>query len=612
MDEYIVYCWNCLGEYDALSAVWCSCNPTHPTKVCPFCLQCFCSAPKDYKDKFFKNAPKSLIEDFEMFSQSRGPLGEALVKAKAITADQLLQALKHQKTAGRKLGESLVELGFIDQETLSYFLSHQKSVMQLSLKELEVDPMLITSIGADYCYEKAILPVNKESLSQKEILTLAMAQPSDGETIDYVQNVSGCQVVPVQSKKEEILAFLLPFISTKSADSFNSEGQKENTQHGLAVLRKALAKGASDLYIEPLENEISVQMRIDGILYKTSPIQKDIQSVLVHEMKLLLKLDPFLKDKPQESRVVMKSGEQKYDVIAHSLPTRYGENITVKIINRATFLKSYEQLGLKSDEILLLRSVLSANTGLVLITAPVLHGMTTTIYSIMNQMAQEGGRKIVSMEFESLCPVPQVTQVSLGTQNGVDSTVTALKALSTIQPDVCIFADPLDSPFLVKEVFKLSASFLVVAGFEARSSLEALEKISDIGVSPVDITKEVSLVLNQRLIRKICPGCKQEGSLSERSLYLMGLTPQEAKEIEKVSQGEGCPNCSQLGYKGRIAIYELFTYTPELRKLFLKNPKDKNLMKEAIKNGFVPLRQKALSVVKSGITTLEEFQKGNF
>jgi len=612
LEEYIVYCWNCLGEYDALSAVWCSCNPTHPTKVCPFCLQCFCSAPKDYKDKFFKNAPKELTDDFEMFSQSRGPLGEALVRAKAITADQLLQALKHQKATGRKLGESLVELGFIDQETLAYFLSHQKSVMQLALKDLEVDPMLITSIGADYCYEKAILPVNRELLSQKEILTLAMAQPSDGETIDYVQNVSGCQVVPVQSRKEEILAFLMPFISTKSAESFNSSGQKEITQHGLSVIRKALAKGASDLYIEPLENEVSVQMRIDGILYKTSPMPKDVQSLLIHEMKLLLKLDPFLKDKPQESRVVMKSGEQKYDVIAHSLPTRYGENITLKIINRATFLKSYEQLGLKNDEILLLRSILSANTGLIIISAPVLHGMTTTIYSIMNEMAQEGTRKIVSMEFESVCPVPNVTQVSLGTKNGIDATVTALKALSTIQPEVCVFADALDSQYLAKEAIKLSSSFLVIAGLEARGSIEALQKIVDFGVSPVDVASQTTLILNQRLIRKICPDCRQEGSLSERSLYLMGLTPQEAKGVEKVSQCEGCQNCSKLGYKGRVAIYELFTPTSEFKKMFIKNPKDKNLEKEAIKGGLVTLRQKALSAVKEGITTLEEFQKGNF
>lgn len=612
LEEYIVHCWNCLGEYDALSAVWCSCSPTSPTKVCPFCLQCFCSASKEYKDKFFKNAPKELLEDLEMFNQSRGPLGETLVKAKAITNDQLLLALKHQKRTGKKLGEALLELGFIDKETLNFFLSHQKSVMQLSLKDLQIDPMLITSIGAEYCYKKAILPVSKESLPHKEILTLAMAHPSDGEAIDYVQNISGCQVVPVQSKKEEILAFLQPFISNKTSSSEATSNQKETTHHGMTILRKALSKGASDLYIEPLENEISVQMRIDGVLYKTTPIPRDLQGTIIHELKLLLKLEPFVTDRPQESRVVMKCGETKYDVIAHSLPTRFGENISLKIINRQTFLKTFDQLGLSQEEILKLRSILSANTGLIIISAPVLHGSTTTIYSILNELGKEGSRKVVSFEFESICPVPNITQVSLGKKNDEDSILKALKALSTIQPDVCVFPDPIDSAFLAKEVFKLSQSFLVVIVIESRNSLETLDKLLTLGISPQEIVNQVSLILSQRLIRQICSDCKQQGSLSERALYLMGLTPNEAKTIKEVSQGQGCNSCSHLGYKGRFALFELLLPSPDFKKVFLKNPKDKMLEKEAIKSGLITLREKALQAVREGKTTLEEFQKGNF
>ena len=123
MPEYAVNCWNCLGEYDALSAVWCSCNPSHPTKVCPFCLQCFCTAPQSYADKFWASAPAELLQDREMLSNARGPLGEALVRAKAITSDQLLAALKAQKSSCKKLGEVLVELGYVPKDTLEYFLS---------------------------------------------------------------------------------------------------------------------------------------------------------------------------------------------------------------------------------------------------------------------------------------------------------------------------------------------------------------------------------------------------------------------------------------------------------------------------------------------------------
>jgi len=609
VEEYVVHCWNCLGEYDALSAVWCSCNPTHPTKVCPFCLQCFCSAPKDYKDKFFKSAPKDIIDDFEMFSQSRGPLGEALLRAKAITSDQLLHALKYQKSTGIKLGESLVELGYIDADTLNYFLSHQKSVMQLPLKDLTIDPMLITSIGADYCYEKLILPVSKELLSQKEILTLAMAQPSDGETIDYVQNISGCQVVPVQSKKEEIAQFLLPFVSTRAS---LPEAPKETPQHGLALLKKALSRQASDLYIEPTEFDVVVHMRIDGILYKTTPVAKELQEALTVELKNLVKLDPAVTDRPQESRNVMKSGETRYDVIAHSLPTRFGENISLKIINKATFLKGFDQLGLTQEEQLLLRSVLSSHSGLIVVSSPLLQGTTTTVYSVMGELASQGQRKIVSLESQNICAVPGVTQVSLGADKSEESALTAIKALATIQPDVAVFADPLEMDALAREIVKFSQNMLCVVDMEARNSLEVLDKLGMMGVSPQDISRQLTMVINQRLIRTICPACRQEGSLSERALYLMGLTPNEAKTIKAVSQGQGCQSCSQLGYKGRMPIFEFLVPSSEFRKLFAKNPKDKNLEREMVKAGMVSLRQKALAAVREGLTTLEEFQKGNF
>ncbi len=147
MNEHLIQCWNCLGEFDALSAVWCSCNPNRPTKVCPFCLQCFCIAPETYHDKFWSNAPLELITDREMLTKARGPLGEALVLAHAITSDQLLLALKHQQRSGGRLGEILVELGFLTRETLEAFLELHRPVTKLSLKDTQLDPMLIASIG---------------------------------------------------------------------------------------------------------------------------------------------------------------------------------------------------------------------------------------------------------------------------------------------------------------------------------------------------------------------------------------------------------------------------------------------------------------------------------
>ncbi|MEW6757698.1 MAG: hypothetical protein AB1347_05715, partial [Acidobacteriota bacterium] len=211
MAEHLVRCWNCLGDYDALTAVWCSCNPNRPTKVCPFCLQCFCAAPEEYHERFWAGAPESVVTDREMLAGARGPLGEALIRARVITSDQLLQALKRQRQEGGKIGEILVAMGHLTQGTLDAFLSSQRSVMQISFRDTPPDPMLVSSVGAAECLRRLVVPVSREHLSGRDLLTLAMANPADGETVEFVQNATASQVLAVQASREEIESFLLPF-----------------------------------------------------------------------------------------------------------------------------------------------------------------------------------------------------------------------------------------------------------------------------------------------------------------------------------------------------------------------------------------------------------------
>ncbi len=609
MAEYLVNCWNCLGEYDALSAVWCSCNPAHPTKVCPFCLQCFCGAPQSYAEKFWASAPAELTQDREMLSNARGPLGEALVRAKAITSDQLLAALKEQKSSGKKLGEVLVEMGYVPKDTLEYFLSQQKSVMQFSLKEAVIDPMLIASVGARECARFQVVPVSRERLSTKEILSLAMARPSDGEAIDFVQNVTGCQVLPMQASADDIKEVLAPFLQESGP-----EEAKEKASSGLAteLIKKALARNVSDLYVEPGEREVSIHMRIDGILYKAKPVPGEHQQVLVRELKELLRMDTAISDRPQESRVVMRSGTGHFEVIAHCLPTRFGENLSVKIINRDTFIKTFGQLGFSAEDERLLRTALSARAGLVLVTAPLFHGSTTTLYAVMSDLAKDPQRKIMSIEAQSVCPIPNVSQISLGENGNTEATFTTLKALATIQPDVCVLGDLLDSASMISQMYKFMGQMLVVATLEANRGVQAIQKLLDLGMPPAELSQALLLVINQRLVRKTCSECLTTAELSPKTLEMMGLSGEEAATLGHVSQGEGCASCSGIGYKGRLAIFETLWPSQSFRKAVARKAGEKALEKEAARGGMESLRERALFAVRQGQTTLEEFQKGNF
>lgn len=616
MDEYAVNCWNCLGEYDVLSAVWCSCNPSHPTKVCPFCLQCFCHASDEYMDRFWKGAPAELIQDRDTFAGARGPLGEALIRAKAITADQLLLALKKQKQSGARLGEVLVELGFIAPDTLQHFLGQQKSVQQLSLKDVRTDPLLIASIGAEECLKRLVVPVAKETLSTKEILTLAMAHPGDGAAIDFVQNVTGCQVLPMQASEEEIRAILAPFTqsaapATASAPS-ESPAQPAGAGVAMELIRKALARNVSDLHIEPGEREVAVHMRIDGILYRAKPVPREQQAILTDELKRLLRLDPDIANRPQEGRVVMRSENTRFDVIAHSLPTRFGENLSLKLINRDTFLKSFEQLGLPPEDQLHLRGALGAASGFVLVSAPLFHGCTTTLYAVMAELAKDTRRKVMSIEAHNICPIPEISQVSVGSGGGDGATMTTLKALGTIQPDVLVLGDLLDSASMAAQVQRFMGQMLTVSTLESGRTLQAVTRLLDLGMGASELSQSLQAVLNQRLVRQVCPDCAKETTLSLRSLTMMGLTEAEAAQMGPVRQGQGCEACSGLGYKGRLALFETLVPTPGFRKALAKKAGEKVLEKEAFRGGQGTLRARAIEAIQQGLTTLEEFQKGNF
>lgn len=609
-EDYRINCWNCLGEFDAVSSVWCSCNPTSPTKVCPFCLLCFCNAAQDYKEKFWINAPQKILNELGTLSHSRAPLGEALVRAKFITSDQLLMALQRQNSTGERLGEILVNLGFITKDTIDYFLINQKSVLSISLKDRPIDPSLVELIGPGECIQRMIIPVVKESLSTKEILTLAMANPSDGDSIEFVQNISGCQVLPGRAKREEIIEALKPFLTNTAIQSASKEQVEDAKEMVVKLIRGAIAKGASDFYVEPREEDIAIHYRIDGILYRLKPLHKKSQVAIIHEVKKMLKLNTDISDRPQEGRVALKSGGKRFELASHSIPTLYGENISMKLIDRDAFLKDLSSLGLEPTEEILLRVGLSAQKGLLVFSSPLFHGGTTTLYSVMKYLSGDANRKAMSLEAQIYCPIPGISQAE-SPRDDINAIFASLKALSGIRPDVAILADVFENAEIAPIAYKLIGQCLVIATIEATSCINAVRKIISLNISASDLADGLITVVNQRLVRRICQNCKTEMKFSDRSLKMMGF---EESEIEGLTpfQGNGCNACSQIGYKGREPLFEVMQITPPIKNAIRKNAADKALLKEMQKTGCVLLRTRCIDKIKSGFTTIDEFQKGNF
>ncbi|HYS78824.1 MAG TPA: hypothetical protein VEO94_08285, partial [Candidatus Dormibacteraeota bacterium] len=205
--EYPTQCWSCLGEFDASSAIWCSCSARSASKLCPFCFRCFCQADVEYRESFWKNAPEELKEERDILKGGAGSSGEALIRSNLLSTDQLVSALRWQNSRGVSLDDALVDLGFVSRDNLELVVNRQApagtSTMDLS-KGL-VDASLVTAVSVDLCYRKRILPISKEIIGEKEVLTLAMAGPTDVETIDQVQSLTSCRVIPLNASEKDIL-----------------------------------------------------------------------------------------------------------------------------------------------------------------------------------------------------------------------------------------------------------------------------------------------------------------------------------------------------------------------------------------------------------------------
>jgi type IV pilus assembly protein PilB len=312
---YNIRCPNCTGEHDAVQAIWCSCDPQNPTKLCPFCLTCFCEADRTFKDWFWENAPPSLREERAALKESRMLLGDMLVRAGVITTDQLLRGLKHQKQEGGRIGDVLIALGLLTKDRIDEFLRVQQSVVSFDVSRVVLDLGLVRQVGIEFCRRKRILPLEKDSFKNRTLLTLAMADPADTETINRVQKMCGCQVVAGRSPAETILEVLQTHFPEEPAApppaapreaappapaqvaapepagaeqpapavSRPAPAEEEPETHRLAarLIRTGLERGADEVEVSLREDGLHIRYRIGGRTFRAGcPPETDPEALL--------------------------------------------------------------------------------------------------------------------------------------------------------------------------------------------------------------------------------------------------------------------------------------------------------------------------------------------
>jgi type IV pilus assembly protein PilB len=600
-EPYVVQCWTCLGEFDAADSVWCSCDPRNPTRLCQFCLQCFCNASDDYKADFWKGATDVLKNELRLLSEAKGKLGESLIRSNLLTTDQLLKALEYQKMRGCKLGEALVELGFVAQKDIDYFLERQERVSTASLDNYTFDPALFQKLPPPFCYEKLILPLDEESLTDEAVLTVAMADPKDVGLIDLIQTKTDAKIIPYQAPPEKIRSLLEAHFSQQELKP-KEEAVADVKKLAQNLLLGGVNSRASNLYLEPKEDSILVSYRIDGILFRHKPLAAGLWKDLAAEFRRMVGLATEGRGETESGRAIVKHGVKEYDVNVRCYPSPSGENLSVKFVDRERFFKDLDGLGLAPDDLRRMRKALAGTRRTMLITGPVMSGRTTTAYSVVKYLSARG-RRVATIESHVLTPIKGVEQVHVTDRKFAK----ALQSLLKTDPQAIVLSDLPDNK-TASLAFKAGTKVFVAAVLEASSTAEALDEILRLGVSPRDISSSLSLILNQRLVRRICPACRKPTRVLPARLQRAGFTPEEMEKI-KTFAGEGCEKCHNTGYAGRVPVSEALEWNDELTQFLEQGASGAEIARVAVGKGMTLLRRRCLELVHEGATTVEEFEK---
>ncbi|HET7746349.1 MAG TPA: ATPase, T2SS/T4P/T4SS family [Vicinamibacteria bacterium] len=523
--HYVATCWNCLGEFDALKAVWCSDDPKNPTKLCPFCFRCFCEASDRYKQEFWRRAPAQLREELNTLSRSKDRLGDILIRMGRMTTTQLLDALTEQKQSKARLGEILVARGVITAEDVAAALRTQGHLP------------LADTLGVAY----AASPVWE------------------------------------QARPDAIIQYVL----------------------GLAA-----KKGASDVQIEPREDQIGVKYRIDDFFFRLDPIPRAYEEPLTRRLLELFALDPADR-RAQRRRITSTVNGEPYDLVLQTLPTAHGLSATVKLVNRASFIKDMPALGLELEDRVRLLEELRGAFGLVLLTAPAFQGAATTMYSLMSFMTR-GVRDVLSVETPVLWPMDGVRQVDAGTNPSGIALQEVVRSVVAVRPEVLVLSALPDSG-TAHLATQLASSSLVVALTTAQSAAQAVTNMLQLGIPRPLLSGCLSAVTCQRLVRQICRICRVPADPpAPQTLALHGIPAAEAERL-RFFKGRGCPSCNRVGYRGRRAIFEVLTAAPEVRTAVLNAMSTSEIEAVAVGAGMTVLRDRALELVRDGVTTFEEF-----
>ena len=586
-------------------------------------------------------------------------LGELLIKRNFITPEQLKRAVDEQKLKGGRLESNLIRLGYIKEDELLSFLSAQYRVPSVKISKMEINPNVIKLVPSSISKKYFIIPINRTGPK----LTVAMVDPSNIVVIDEIKFMTGFNVEPVVASETEIIDAVKKYyggggsvagmgtISFQSSDFDLEDGKSNGSGDGImldddivdvddfdklvhgavdnvevveaeqnsdetidmqgpiikivnGILIKAIKLGASDIHFEPYERTFRVRYRLDGVLKRDMALPIQIKNAMTSRLKIMAKLDIAEKRLPQDGRIKLRMGKgREMDFRVSSIPVLYGEKVVLRLLDKSALQLDLTKLGFEESSLADLKAAIHKPVGMILVTGPTGSGKTTTLYSALSELNKES-ENIITAEDPIEYNFMGINQVQMHEEIGL-TFASALRSFLRQDPDIIMVGEIRDFETAQIAVQAALTGHLVLSTVHTNDAPGTISRLIDMGIEPFLISSAIILILAQRLIRKVCPECKEPIKVHPQLLIDLGIPPDEVKSFQ-VYKGKGCSLCNNTGYKGRVGLYEVMPMKEEVKELVLSRASTSEVKKEAIRLGMKTLRQSGISKIKEGMTTIEE------
>ncbi len=554
-------------------------------------------------------------------------LGELLVRENMISADQLRQAQDEQKKSGGRLGASLVKLGMVEEGDLLNFLSKQYHVPSINLDDFEIEADIIKLLNEEVVGKHQVIPVHRAGAS----LVVAMADPSNIFAIDDIKFLTGYNVEVVVASETQITRAIEKYYKTGSAASYDEVmsgfdeneiafGGEEESVNVLdleksaedapvvklvnLILVDAIKKGASDIHVEPYEKEFRVRYRIDGALYEVMKPPLKLKNAVVSRIKIMSSLDIAERRLPQDGRIKLKLGKNReMDFRVSVLPTLFGEKVVMRLLDKGNLQLDMTKLGFEQGQLTAFQDGIHRPYGMVLVTGPTGSGKTTTLYSALSELNVITDN-ISTAEDPVEFNLVGINQVQMHEDIGLNFAA-ALRSFLRQDPDIIMVGEIRDFETAEIGIKAALTGHLVLSTLHTNDAPSTISRLLNMGVEPFLITAALNAIVAQRLARRICGECKKPVDVPASALKDLQFPADKIGKFQ-VYKGSGCSNCSNTGYKGRVAIYEVMSITDPLKEMILNGASTAELKNEAIRLGMKTLRQAVISKVIEGVTTVDE------